>query len=60
MSPCLVTVSQEAAFRWLRGDLSDRDLLWASTLAPEAIFAVNLPPGTLRAGLRRRPVRPVR
>lgn len=53
MDPCIITVAPGAAFSWLRGEKTDADLLWRADFAPQAIFAVNLPPGSLRAAVKR-------
>jgi hypothetical protein len=41
--PCVIPVNADDALAWLKGDLSDADLLTASALVPEAVFLVNLP-----------------
>ena len=47
---CVIPVAAADAIAWAEGRLEDRDLLLRTPLRPEAVFALNLPPG--RAALR--------
>ena len=51
-APCLIPVDAASALAWARGRRCDKDLALRARLAPEAVFAHNLPPHTLPEAVR--------